>query len=185
MKKYNFNQERTRRASIEKSNDLNEALRLKLTGQPKLRPYGTFNSLAVCRTCNSRGTTAPRRQCQTARLDLDQEIQQLAISCRPLPGRSSVVWKAKDRCASQTGNAILTYTENLGHSHLGEFTSLPEFLQRHFFGDQTASTGLDLLATRGTYSLHFLVRVFTVISSFSSSAQIPIEPLVPPSLLTA
>jgi hypothetical protein len=52
---------------------------------------------------------------------------------------------------------MLTYAENLGHSHLGEFASLTEFLQRHFFGDQTVSTGLDLLATRGTYSLHFLV----------------------------
>jgi hypothetical protein len=32
--------------------------------------------------------------------------------------------EAKDRSAFQTGNAILTYAENLGHSHLGEFTNL-------------------------------------------------------------
>jgi hypothetical protein len=58
------------------------------------------------------------------------------------------MWKARGRCAFETGNAILADAEYLCHSDLGELTSLPEFLQRHFFCDQTVSTGLDLLATR-------------------------------------
>jgi hypothetical protein len=32
---------------------------------------------------------------------------------------------------------------------LGEFTSLPKFLQRHFFRNQTGGTSLNLLAARG------------------------------------
>jgi hypothetical protein len=36
--------------------------------------------------------------------------------------------------------------------------SLPEFLQSHFFGNQTGGTGLDLLAARTTYAFHFLIQ---------------------------
>jgi hypothetical protein len=43
------------------------------------------------------------RQCRKVQLAHGQEIQQLETNCRPSPRRSSVVWKAKDRCAFPDG----------------------------------------------------------------------------------
>jgi hypothetical protein len=38
------------------------------------------------------------------------------------------------------------------------FTSLPKFLQRHFFGNQTGGGTLDLLTARVTYTFHLVIQ---------------------------
>jgi hypothetical protein len=47
---------------------------------------------------------------------------------------------------------------------------LPEFVQRHFFGNQVGGAGLNLLASRGTHTFHFLAQ-----GLHSSSLQFPAE----------
>ena len=53
---------------------------------------------------------------------------------------------------------------------MGEFSSLPEFLQRHFFRNQTDRTGFDLLAGAWDLYFSFFTRVFMANSSFASSS---------------
>lgn len=49
-------------------------------------------------------------------------------------------------------------TPDAGRPLKVNFTSLPKFLQCHFFSNETGGTSFDLLAACGTYAFHFLIQ---------------------------
>ena len=109
-------------------------------------------------------------------------LDQRRISLQPtmgskLPGSTTQISISKPNLqvlkptlSVQRHHSHRTDAENLGRSHLGALTTLPEFLPRHFFGDQSGSTGLDLLRRAGLILFIFWSSVFIVGSSFPASS---------------